>query len=53
MRDHLPGMSIYHMVPLEANIDSHYFKRLQTLQVFCNNLYCLIRTLSKLAHSAC
>lgn len=52
MRDHLPGMSIYHMVLLEANIDSHYFKRLQTLQVFCNNLYCLIRTLSKLAYSA-
>lgn len=43
----------YHMVPLEVNIDSHYFKRLQTLQVFCNNVYCLIRTVSKLTHSAC
>lgn len=45
MRDRLPGMSIYHMVPLEANTVSHYFKQLQTLQVFCNNIYCLIRTL--------
>lgn len=45
----MPGMSIYHMVPLEANIDSHYFKLLQTLQVFCNNLHCLIRTCVKRA----
>lgn len=40
----MPGMSIYHMVTLKANIDSHYFKRLQTL-VFCNNLHCLIRNM--------